>query len=226
MRILCIEDDTELAESICFHLKHVGYNIDCSEDGLEGFELVKTNTYDLVILDRMLPSLDGLSLLKRIRALNLQLPVIMVTALDGIGDRVAGLNSGADDYLVKPFAIEELIARVGALSRRPSQMINTEQIHFADVTLDLLGLCLTGPLRSCSLSKKEGDLAEFFLRHPSEPLTRELLLSKVWGPDTEVEDGNLDNYIHFLRRRLKAVGSELHIKTLRSIGYTLEATYA
>ena len=145
MRILCIEDDTELAKGICFHLKHVGYNIDCSEDGLEGFELARTNTYDLVILDRMLPSLDGLSLLKRIRALNLHLPVIMVTALDGIGDRVTGLNSGADDYLVKPFAIEELIARVGALSRRPSQIVNTEQICFWDVTLDLLGLCLTGP---------------------------------------------------------------------------------
>ena len=166
MRILCIEDDTELAEGICFHLKHAGYNVDYCTDGLEGLDLVKTNTYDLVILDRMLPSLDGLSILKRIRALNLQLPIIMVTALNGIGDRVAGLNSGADDYLVKPFAIEELIARVGALSRRPNQIINTEQIHFSDITLDLLGLCLTGPMRSCSLSKKEGDLAEFFLRHP------------------------------------------------------------
>lgn len=222
MRILLIEDDMELAEGISFHLKNAGYTLDCCYDGLEGFELIKTQIYDLIILDRMLPGLNGLNLLKYVRGLALHLPVIMVTALNGVGDRVTGLDAGADDYLVKPFAIEELLARVRALSRRPSQLVNHQQLSYCDVTLDLLGLCLIGPAHSCSLSKKEGALAELFLKHPHKPLPRELILSNVWGPTTEVEDGNLDNYIHFLRRRLKTVGSHLHIKTIRSIGYSLE----
>ncbi len=226
MRILLIEDDHDLAEGVSFHLKEAGYTVDCCYDGLDGFELIKTQAYDLIILDRMLPNLDGLSILMRIRQLNLCLPVIMLTALNAIGDRVAGLNAGADDYLVKPFATEELIARIGALSRRPSNLISSNKLTFCDVTLDLLGLYLIGPKHTCSLSKKEGFLAEFFLKHPNEPLTRELILSKVWGPDTEVEDGNLDNYIHFLRRRLKTVGSHLHIKTIRCVGYILEEAYA
>ena len=222
MRILLIEDDKELSEGITFHLQKAGYHVNCCYNGLEGFDTVRTNTYDLVILDRMLPALDGLSLLTCIRQLHLNLPVLMVTALNGIGDRVAGLDAGADDYLTKPFAIEELLARVRALSRRPTQIISTQKLSFGDVTLDLLSLSLTGPKSSCSLSKKEADLTKFFLKHPHEPLGRELLLTHVWGPDTDVEDGNLDNYIHFLRRRLNTVGSHLHIKTLRSIGYSLE----
>ncbi len=222
MRILLIEDDKELSDGVTFHLKKAGYNVDCCYTGIAGFDAVRNNTYDLVILDRMLPTLDGLSLLTCIRQLQLNLPVLMVTALNGVGDRVAGLDAGADDYLTKPFAIEELLARVRALSRRPTQIISSQKLGYGDISFDLLSLSLTGPSGSYSLSKKEADLMAFFLKHPHEPLGRELLLTHVWGPDTEVEDGNLDNYIHFLRRRLNTVGSHLHIKTLRSIGYSLE----
>lgn len=226
MRILCIEDDLELAKGMNFHLKLEGYDVDCCFNGLDGLELIKSHSFDLVILDRMLPQLDGISVLTQLRTLGLTTPVILVTALDGIGDRVKGLDAGADDYLVKPFAIDELLARVRALSRRPSQITNTRHLKLGDVTLDLLGLSLFGPKRACSLSKREATLIEIFIKNPNEPLSRSLILSKVWGPDTEVEDGNIDNYIYFIRRRLTTVGSQLHIKTIRSIGYMLELTHA
>lgn len=222
MRILCIEDDVDLVEGMRFHLIKEGYKVDCCHDGLDGLLLLKDQSFDLVILDRMLPGLDGISLLIKLRSLKIHIPILMVTALDGIGDRVAGLDAGADDYLVKPFATDELLARVRALSRRPSQIANTKQLTYHDVTLDLLGLSLSGPKSTCSLSKRETELTEVFLKSPNEPLPRNMLFTKVWGPATDVEDGNLDNYIYFLRLRLKSIGSSLHIKTIRSVGYQLE----
>jgi len=222
MRILCIEDDTALTEIIGFHLKEEGYEIDFAYTGLDGLILIKEGAYDLILLDCMLPELDGISVLKKIRNLSIFTPVLMITALDGIDDRVNGLDAGADDYLVKPFATKELLARVRALSRRPNQMAKADKIKYQDITLDLLGLALEGPVKTCSLSKREALLIEVFLRHPNEPLTREFIFAKVWGPTSEVEDGNLDNYIHFVRRRLKSIGSHLQVKTLRSVGYKLE----
>lgn len=222
MRILCIEDDMALTEIIGFHLKEEGYEIDFAYTGLDGLILIKEGAYDLILLDCMLPELDGISVLKKIRSLSIFTPVLMITALDGIDDRVNGLDAGADDYLVKPFATKELLARVRALSRRPNQMAQADKIKYQDITLDLLGLALEGPLKTCSLSKREALLIEVFLKHPNEPLTREFIFAKVWGPTSEVEDGNLDNYIHFVRRRLKSIGSHLQVKTLRSVGYKLE----
>ena len=226
MRILCIEDDTSLTEIIGFHLKEEGYEVDFAYTGLDGLILIKEGAYDLILLDRMLPELDGISLLQKIRSLSIFTPVLMMTALDGVDDRVTGLDAGADDYLVKPFAVKELLARVRALSRRPTQIAQSDKLGFQDITLDLLGLALEGPNKNCSLSKREALLLEVFLKHPNEPLTREFLFAKVWGPGSEVEDGNLDNYIHFIRRRLKSIGSCLQIKTLRSVGYKLEMSHA
>lgn len=224
MRILLIEDDQNLCNGINFHLRTAGYTIDCSYDGEEGLYLILQQAYDLVILDRMLPSLDGITLLKQIRGKNIHTPVIMLTALNGIGDRVTGLDAGADDYLTKPFAPEELLARIRALSRRPTQLESIQYLSFEDVTLDITGQSLTGPTHSCSLSKRENSLAEVFLKNPNTTIPRNVILSRVWGPTTSVEDGNLDNYIHLLRRRLHTIGSSLQIKTVRFIGYRLEAT--
>ena len=221
MRILCIEDDAELAEMIKFHLEKEGYEIDFAYTGLDGLLFIKDGIYDLIMLDRMLPELDGISVLKKIRSQKILTPVLMITALDGIDDRVLGLDTGADDYLVKPFAVKELLARIRALIRRPSGLTSTDKLHYEDISLDLLGLALEGPTKNCSLSKREALLIEAFLQHPNEPLTREILFAKVWGPNSEVEYGNLDNYIHFIRRRLKSTGSKLQIKTLRSIGYKM-----
>ncbi len=222
MRILCIEDDQDLAEGMQFHLTKEGYKVDCCYDGLDALLLIREQSFDLIILDRMLPGLDGISLLIKLRSLHITVPVLMVTALGQIDDRVAGLDAGADDYLVKPFAIDELLARVRALSRRPTQIANMNQLSYHDITLDLLGLSLTGPKTTCSLSKREADLIEVFLKNPNQPLPRQTIFSKVWGACTEVEDGNLDNYIYFTRIRLKTVGSSLRIKTIRSVGYLLE----
>lgn len=223
MRLLLIEDDESLCTALSFHLKEEDYIVDVSHDGLDALHFIKQQAYDLILLDRMLPSLDGLTLLSRVRALGIMTPIIMVTALNSIGDRVAGLDAGADDYLVKPFAIDELLARVRALSRRPHPLENNNAtISFEDLTLDIKGLSLKGPKRSCSLSKRECQLAEVLLKNPGQPLPRTIILSKVWGPDAPVEDGNLDNYIHYLRRRFKTVGSTLEIKTIRSVGYCLE----
>ena len=142
MRILCIEDDMALTEIIGFHLKEEGYEIDFAYTGLDGLILIKEGAYDLILLDCMLPELDGISVLKKIRSLSIFTPVLMITALDGIDDRVNGLDAGADDYLVKPFATKELLARVRALSRRPNQMAQADKIKYQDITLDLLCLAL------------------------------------------------------------------------------------
>lgn len=222
MRILLIEDDQSLCDTVKLQLQNQGYTVDSSYDGEEGLFFIKQQAYDLIILDRMLPSLDGISVLKAMRLLNIAVPVIMVTALNSIGDKVTGLDAGADDYLAKPFAIEELLARIRALSRRPTAWITSHSLSYGNTDFDLDNLTLIGPKGSCSLSKKEAQLFESFFKQPASILPRPLLLSRVWGPYAEVEEGNLDNYIHFLRRRLRTVESNLELKTIRGIGYTLE----
>lgn len=222
MRILLIEDDIALCEALSFHLEKEGYTLDYCHDGADGLHFIKQKAYDLVILDRMLPSIDGINVLRTIRSLEITVPVILVTALNSIGDRVTGLDAGADDYLVKPYATEELLARIRALSRRPVEWDNPVQLQVGDASLNINEYQLIGPGSTCNLSKKEAELFEVFFKHPGQTLPRALLLSRVWGPDAPVEDGNLDNYIHFLRRRLKTISSTLQIKTIRSVGYCLE----
>lgn len=222
MRILLVEDDPKLCDAVSYHLKNQGYIVDICYDGEDGLHFIKQHAYDLILLDRMLPSLDGLTLLKKTRNLGISTPIILVTALDGIGDRITGLDAGADDYLVKPYSIEELSARIRALSRRPSQWESSKYLTYGDITLDIMGHSLKGPTYSCSLSKRESQLAEVLLKNSGQVLPRSLILARIWGPDAEVEDGNLDSYIHFLRRRLHTVGSTLQIKTIRSVGYVLE----
>ena len=222
MRILMIEDDKALCAAVELRLKKEGYTVDLAHTGEDGLHFALQNTYDLVLLDRMLPEGDGLSVVTRLRREGLSTPVLMMTALDGISDRVDGLDAGADDYLPKPFATEELLARIRALSRRPVQWESTQRLTRGDLELDTELCALRGPRGSCSLSKRETQLFLLFLRNLGQVMTRELLLARVWGPDAPVEEGNLDNYIHFLRRRLGAVGSGMRLTTLRGVGYRLE----
>lgn len=222
MRILMIEDDIQLCRSLAYRLKKEGIHSDICHDGIQGLELARKGIYDLILLDRMLPSLSGTELLARLRRGGNSTPVILVTALGEIHQRVEGLDSGADDYLVKPIAFEELMARIRSISRRPRQWDPGQLLSFYDLTLDTQSKMLTCHDASCRLSKTEGDLLELFLRNPGKVLARKLILTKIWGIDTEVEDGNLDNFIHFLRRRLATVKSGLSIKTVRGIGYSLE----
>ena len=225
MRILMIEDDEKLCEAVCYHLEREGFTVDVCHDGDDGLRWARQQAHDLIILDRMLPTLSGVTALERMRAGGIQTPVLIVTALATVADRVQGLNAGADDYLVKPFDLEELTARIRAMARRPRQWENAGLLRCGDVQLDPETRVLSGAGGDGSLSKREAALLEPLLRHPGQTFPRGVLLSRVWGPDAPVEDGNLDNYIYFLRRRLGQVGSAMEIRTVRGVGYKLEAEH-
>lgn len=225
MRILLVEDDKNLSNSLSFQLRQEGFTVDACYDGEEALYYISENIHDLILLDRMLPKMDGVTLLQKLRKKGLHTPVLLLTALGELEDKITGLDAGADDYLVKPFAFDELMARIRCINRRPRQWDSTQALSFGDITYSTHNNQLTGSKGSCSLSKKEGALLEFFLHNSSQTLPREMLLSKVWGIGADVEDGNLDNYMHFIRRRLKAVSTRVSIKTVRGVGYHLEDTH-
>ena len=223
MKILLIEDDRELADSMRFQLEKEGYETDICDDGEEGLYYMQESPFDLVILDRMLPHMNGIEVLKEARTRQIRTPILMLTALGELDDRLTGLNGGADDYMVKPFAFEELLARIRCLLRRPAvYQDSVKSISLGDVSFVPETRTLSSWEKTCTLSSREGELMEVFLRNPGQTLPRQLLLSRVWGLEADVEEGNLDNYIHFLRRRLKTVESTLQIRTVRGVGYQLE----
>lgn len=222
MRILLAEDDTNLNHTLSYQLNVQGFMVDSCFDGEEALFLAKENIHDVILLDRMLPTMEGTDILQDLRREGITIPVILITALGALSDKVEGLNMGADDYLVKPFAFEELLARIYCVTRRSPILANDNKFILSDITYSTEENILTGPKGNCSLSKREGTLLEVFLRNQGQTLSRNTLLLKVWGPDSDVEDGNLDNYIHFLRRRLMTIGSRLQIKTIRGIGYCLK----
>lgn len=221
MRILLAEDDEQLNKTLCFQLESKGFSVDTCFDGEEACYYGEQNIYDVILLDRMLPYKEGTEALTSLRENGITTPVILITALGTLSDKVTGLDLGADDYLVKPFAFEELLARIRCVTRRPHAITGDEHLSVSDISLDVNDCRLSGPGGECSLSKREAALLETFLRRKDQSLSRSLLLLKVWGPDSDVEEGNLDNYIHFLRRRLRTVNSRVEIKTIRGIGYCL-----
>ena len=190
---------------------------------MEGLALLRTGCYDAYILDRMLPELDGLAVLRRARAGGVKTPVLMLTALAQVGDRVAGLDAGADDYLTKPFDTRELLARLRALARRPAAFAaDAHRIACGDLVLDTAQLRLTGPSAAVTVSRRECDLLAALCRAPGTLRPRAVLLGSVWGAQAEVEDTSLDSYIRFIRRRLAAVGSRAVVRTVRGVGYRLD----
>lgn len=223
MRLLLVEDEAALRAALCDTLTAAGYAVDACADGTAALDAITTGAYDLVLLDRMLPGLDGIEVLKSARAAGVRAPVLLLTALDAVGDRVTGLDAGADDYLPKPFATQELLARIRALTRRPPELTAGPALTCGDVTLDETRHQLTGPAGRCELSARECALLALLLRNAGQILPRDTLLLRVWGPDSEVESGNLDNYIHLVRRRLTLAGSKLRVRTVRGLGYVLEA---
>lgn len=222
MRILLIEDDETLCQTIPFQLRQEGFSVVVSMDGEEGLHLIRERLHDLILLDRMLPGMDGMDVLKDMRRDNINTPVIFLTALGQLHDRTTGLNSGADDYIVKPFAFEELLARIRSVLRRPAVLQISERLTFGDITYEPHTLTLRCGSSETVLSKRLGDLLELFLRNPGQTLPRETLLLRVWGVDSDVEDGNLDNYTYFLRRSLRKIRSRVQLTTVRGIGYRLE----
>ena len=222
MHLLLIEDDESLCLSLSYQLRQDGFAPETCHDGEEGLLWARQQGYDLILLDRMLPGMDGLTLLRQLRREGIHTPVIFLTALGQLSDKTGGLDAGADDYIVKPFAYDELLARIRCVLRRPAVLSGGDLLRYGDVTYDPGSLTLRRGTASTALSKRLGDLLELFLRNPGQTLPRQTILLRVWGMETEVEDGNLDNYTYFLRRSLRKVGSTLRLTTVRGIGYRLE----
>lgn len=221
MNILIVEDETALAEAVEHILRKAGHSADRVADGQSALDYIRVGTYDFILLDIMLPKLDGLSVLRQMRSEGVQTPVLMLTARTTVPDKVAGLNAGADDYLTKPFDPEELLARVGAMTRRKGAMVLNE-ISFQDLTLDLNTVTLRRGERDVQLSPKEFALARLMLSEPNMTYSKDLLISRAWGLDSEATDNNVEAYISFLRKKLRYLGSEVTIKNLQKIGYRLE----
>ncbi len=228
VKILLIEDDADLCDSIRQELLRNGYGVDCCQDGETAmyYALNMDYGYDLVIADRMLPVIDGLTIIKAMRQKGIPIPVIIITGMSALDDRVDGLDGGADDYLVKPFHIRELLARVRVLTRRPPQLQDDKRLSYGDLSFDFAARKLSCGGRDLTLTAKEAELLSTFLQQPETVFSREQLVLKVWGSSSEVEPGNVDNYISFLRKRLREVKSGCEIKTIYGAGYRLEKAHA
>ena len=220
-KILLAEDEVNIASFIERGLKEFRHSVTVCHDGNTGWRILQEEPFDLVILDIIMPKINGLELCHLYRQMfGYQTPVIMLTALGTTEDIVKGLDAGADDYLVKPFAFEELMARIRCICRRP-QRLTDQHMTWHDLSFDSEQSMLSCGDRRCSLSRREGALLSLFLTHPEQTLPRETILLRIWGEESDVESGNLDNYIHFLRRRLKTVGSQAQLVTARGVGYRL-----
>lgn len=218
--ILVVEDDPKLAEFIQIELSLEGYQVTVATNGIEGLAIAREAKPDLVILDWMLPGISGLDVCLRLRNTGIQVPIVMLTAKDEIPDRVMGLNAGADDYVTKPFSIEELLARVKARLRR-NHPAETEMLVFEDLTLNRLTREVYRNRQLIELTAKEFDLLEFMLRHSRQVITRDQILETVWGYDFMGESNIIDVYIRALRIKLEANNPKRLLHTVRGVGYVL-----
>jgi two-component system response regulator MprA len=218
MKLLIVEDEEAVRQALVRALELEGYELAVAADGLEALELAAQAAPDALVLDVMLPGVDGLEVARRLRLAGNRVPILMLTARGAVGDRVAGLDAGADDYLVKPFALEELLARVRALLRRVGA---AEQLAFSDLALDVGTREVSRGTRSLELTRTEFNLLELFLRNPRQVLRRSLIYERVWGYDFGADSHTLDVYIGYLRRKLEADGEPRLIHTVRGIGYAL-----
>ena len=223
MRILIIEDEYKLADIIASRLKKEHYTVDISLEGEEGLYNALTDIYDLIILDVMLPKINGFNILKEIRNKNINSKVIMLTAKTMLEDKLNGFDIGADDYITKPFHMEELIARINVQLRKKSN-INIDDLEYADLKLNIKSSVLTCTTtnESIELVCKEFLLLEYLMNNSSQIVPKVVLYDKVWGLDTEIESNNLEAYISFIRKKINVIGSNVKIKAIRGLGYKLE----
>ena len=214
MNILIVEDEAALANALEHILKKAGHITDVVGDGQSALDFVRGFSYDLVLLDVMLPKLDGFTMVRQLRTEGISVPVLMLTARSAVPDRVAGLNAGADDYLTKPFDPEELLARVNAMTRRTGTVV-MDELSFGDVTLALNTAQLSHGGSSVQLSPKEFQVARLLLGEPSMTFTKDVIISRAWGWDSEATDNNVEAYISFLRKKLRYLGSKVCIRNLQ-----------
>ncbi|MBW5446838.1 response regulator [Cohnella sp. CFH 77786] len=222
MRILVVEDDRPLLDAVVTVLKEEAYHADWADDGAEGLYKAQQGIYDLIILDIMLPAMSGLEVLAELRAQGMGTPILLLTARDGVEDRVRGLDSGADDYLVKPFAMPELLARIRVLLRRQYGGSSDGEIAYGPLAVkrqSMEGYANGEPLK---LTLKEFDLLEYLLLNREQILTKEQLQDRVWGIDSDAGPGVVDVYVHYLRKKLSPFGCDRHIHTIRGVGYMMK----
>jgi len=222
LRVLVVEDDRPLREAVATVLREEAYQVDEASNGLDGLYLAEQRTHDLIVLDIMLPGLDGLSMLESLRAQGIELPILLLTARDSVQDRVRGLDTGADDYIVKPFAMPELLARIRVLLRRHYGGSAEGELKYGQLTVKsqaLEGYANGSPLH---LTLKEFELMEYFLLNREQILTKDQLLDRVWGIETAAGSGVVDVYVHYLRRKLAPFGCDGYIHTIRGVGYQLK----
>lgn len=219
-RILMVEDEEKLAQFVQMELTYEGYEVSVAHDGLSGLMAARDQAPDLIILDWMMPGLTGVEVCRRLRQTGSQVPVILLTAKDEISDRVAGLDAGADDYVVKPFSLEELLARVRAHLRR-NEPQDAEMLVFADLTLDRKSRQVSRGQRPIELTAKEFDLLDYLMTNPRQVLTRDRILEEVWGYDFMGDSNIIEVYVRYLRLKLEAEGESRLIQTVRGVGYVL-----
>lgn len=221
MRVLVVEDEVRLRDALIQLLKKQNYTVDGDGDGESGLYNALSGIYDVIILDIMLPKLDGISFLREIRSEGLSTPVLMLTAKGEISDKIEGLDAGADDYLAKPFNTEELLARVRALGRRRGEIIKLSSLNCGDILLDTSELKLICADMEISLTRKECELMEYLILHKGTVASKELIIEKLWGFESEAEANHVEVYVSFLRKKLKRVHSKVKIDAIRGVGYKL-----
>lgn len=221
MKVLVVDDEVKLADALGELFRHHKFLADVVYDGEDGYFYASKGDYDVIVLDVMLPKMDGYEVVRRLRQNKIGVPVLMLTAKEDVSSRVKGLDCGADDYLTKPFATEELLARVRALTRRQSEMV-FDTLTFADVSLDTSNYSLHCGQKVVSLGAKEYEIMRLFLTNPTQVFSKDAIISKIWGLDCDITENNVEAYMSFLRKKLQFLGSNVTISTKRLLGYYLE----
>ncbi|MBQ7990629.1 MAG: response regulator transcription factor [Oscillospiraceae bacterium] len=225
MRIMICEDEKHLADALVQLFARERITADVFYNGNDGLDNAMSDIYDVVVLDIMLPGIDGISILNSMRREGVTTPVLLLTARDALSDKVRGLDSGADDYLTKPFQTDELLARVRALSRRSSSsLIPSDELSCGDIVLDTASYELRCGANSIKLGRKEYDVMDLLMRNCGAAVSKDMMITRIWGYDSEAEDNNVEVYVSFLRKKLAFLGSGVSIRTLRGIGYTIDKT--
>ena len=220
MHVLVVEDDVRLAEALARILEDNGYIVDTVHDGQAGIDYGGSGTYDVIILDVMLPKVDGFAVAQRLRRAHVSTPILLLTARDATTDKIAGLDALPNDYMTKPFSPAELMAHLRALTRRQGDVV-FETLTAGDLTLNLESLDLTCGAETIRLSQKEFAIARILLGSPGAVVSKEALIARAWGPDSNASENNVEAYISFLRKKIGHVGSTARIETIRSVGYRL-----
>lgn len=221
MRVLYVEDELPLAKATAQVLKKKNYSVDLAHDGVSGLDLAGSGVYDIVILDVMLPGMSGVEVLKHLRADGVDTPVILLTARDAVKDKVKGLDAGADDYLAKPFKMEELLARMRALGRRKDRLVMDDTLSVGDIRFNFNTLNLAGNEESFRLTLKEGQLLELLMQNPGHTITTGAIIEKLWGWDSFADNSHVQVQVSFLRKKLRLLSPQVTIETIYGVGYRL-----